>query len=70
MHGSNDPSQNVSIKAGSLDDTRGLQPTAQIWLQSAQPWVSVDRSQYICFDTEPDDRTLLSKPPAAVPDHG
>jgi len=70
MHGSDDPSQNVSIKAGSLDDTRGLQPTAQIWLQSAQPWVSVDRSQCACFDTEPDDSTLLGRPPAAEPGHG
>lgn len=58
MHGSEDPQQNVSIKAGSLDDTGKLQPDAHIWLQSAQPWVKVDRSKYVCFDTEPDDRSL------------
>ena len=59
MHGSDDARQDVSIKAGSLDDTRGLKPSAHIWLQSAQPWVSVDRSSYACFDTEPDDRAVL-----------
>ena len=43
MHGSDDPSEDVSIKAGSLDDTRGLQPNAHIWLRSAQSWVTIDR---------------------------
>ena len=70
MHGSDDATQNVSIKAGSLDDTRGLQPSAHIWLRSAQPWVKVDRSQYACFDTEPDDRALLGKPLTQEPSHG
>lgn len=55
MHGSDDPRERVSIKAGSLDDTRGLRPAAHIWLASAQPWVDVDRAQYLCFDGEPDD---------------
>jgi hypothetical protein len=70
MHGSDDATQNVSIKAGSLDDTRNLQPSAHIWLQSAQPWVKVDRSRYACFDTEPDDRALLGKPLTQEPSHG
>jgi hypothetical protein len=55
MHGSDDPGDRVSIKAGSLDDTRGLRPVAHIWLQSAQPWVTIDREKYLCFDAEPDD---------------
>ena len=55
MHGSDDPEESVSIKAGSLDDTSGLRPGAHIWLRSAQPWVSVDRKAYACFDTEPGD---------------
>ena len=58
MHGSDDATQNLSIKAGSLDDTRGLQPLAHIWLRSAQPWVEVDRDRYLCFDAEPDRREL------------
>ena len=55
MHGSDSSFGRVSIKAGSLDDTSKLQPAAHIWLQSAQPWVNIDREKYLCFDTEPDD---------------
>ena len=29
----------VFLKAGTLDDTRDLAPTTEIWCQSAQPWV-------------------------------
>lgn len=60
MHGSDDPAQQVSIKAGSLDDTRDLRPSAHIWLRSAQPWVVVEREKYQCFETEPDARQLLT----------
>jgi hypothetical protein len=70
MHGSDDTRQNVSIKAGSLDDTRELHPSAHIWLQSAQSWVSVDRSKYACFDAEPDDRAQLGKPVTREPGDG
>jgi len=55
MHGSDSGNGRISIKAGSLDDTSGLRPVAHIWLQSAQPWVRIDREQYLCFDSEPDD---------------
>ncbi|MCP4472946.1 MAG: GFA family protein [Gammaproteobacteria bacterium] len=55
MHGSDDPDETVSIKAGSLDDTSGLRPRAHIWLKSAQPWVAIAYGQYACFDAEPDD---------------
>ena len=29
----------VFLKAGTLDDTKGLNPTKEIWCQSAQSWV-------------------------------
>jgi hypothetical protein len=29
----------INVKPGTLDDTSGLQPTRQIWVQSAQKWV-------------------------------
>ncbi len=51
----------LSIKAGSLDDTRWLRPVAQIWLQSAQPWIDVDPRRYRCFATEPDDEAELAE---------
>jgi len=50
----------LSIKAGSLDDTSGLRPVAQIWLQSAQPWIEADSRQYRCFAGEPDDEAELA----------
>jgi hypothetical protein len=59
MHGSDNPDENVSIKAGALDDTSGLQPDAHIWLRSAQPWVSIDRERYACFEAEPDYAKLV-----------
>ena len=61
MHGSDDPDEAVSIKAGSLDDTSGLQPVAHIWLHSAQPWVQIDRNQYHCFNQEPDNEDELRR---------
>ena len=31
----------ISIRAGTLDDTSGLQPQAHIWTKSKQPWVVI-----------------------------
>ena len=61
MHGSDDADEIVSIKAGSLDDTSGLQPVAHIWLRSAQSWVQIDRVRYRCFDEEPDNEDELHR---------
>ena len=70
MHGSDVPGQSVSIKAGSLDDTRDLQPSAHIWLQSAQPWLLIDREKLLCFETEPEDKAVLAKQQSQEPDNG
>jgi len=32
------------IKAGTLDDTSGLKPGAQLWCDSAQDWVQLDHA--------------------------
>ncbi|CAB4951259.1 unannotated protein [freshwater metagenome] len=32
----------VAIKAGTLSDTSGVQPTAEIWARSKQPWVETN----------------------------
>jgi hypothetical protein len=61
IHGSDDPLETVSIKAGSLDDTSGLRPVANIWLKSAQPWVSVDSEHSLCFEEEPEDEAELHR---------
>jgi hypothetical protein len=70
MHGSNIPGQSVSIKAGTLDDTRHLQPTAHIWLQSAQPWLAIDHERYLCFESEPEDKTVLARQQPHESDNG
>jgi hypothetical protein len=61
MHGSDDPLETFSIKAGSLDDSTGLRPVAHIWLKSAQPWISIDSEHSLCFDEEPDDEAELHR---------
>ncbi|HET6518689.1 MAG TPA: GFA family protein [Geminicoccaceae bacterium] len=33
------------IKAGTLDDTSWLNPTMEIWCDTAQPWVKIDPSR-------------------------
>tara|TARA_R110001606_G_scaffold216728_1_gene364631 strand:+ start:22821 stop:23099 length:279 start_codon:yes stop_codon:yes gene_type:complete len=32
----------IAIKAGTLDDTSWLTPAAQIWCDSAQPWLDLN----------------------------
>lgn len=54
LHGSEDPSESVSIKAGSLDEIGTLEPDAHIWVRSALPWVQIDRDRYACFEQQPD----------------
>lgn len=61
MHASDDPQKSVSIKAGSLDDTSWLKPVAHIWLQSAQPWLALERDQLHCFEREPDNEAQLQQ---------
>ncbi len=33
------------IKAGTLDDTSWLQPTMEIWCETAQPWLAADATR-------------------------
>jgi hypothetical protein len=61
MHGSDDPLETFSIKAGSLDDSTGLRPVAHIWLKRAQTWISIDSEHSLCFDEEPDDEAELHR---------
>lgn len=60
-HGSDRAGDNISIKAGTLDETGWLRPVAQIWLQSAQPWTALAREDFRCYDTEPDDEAELAR---------
>lgn len=59
-HASEGDDKPLSLKAGSLDDTRWLRPIAHIWLKSAQPWLAVDQEAALCFTREPDDEAALA----------
>ncbi|MGH7059437.1 MAG: GFA family protein [Stellaceae bacterium] len=41
------------VRAGTLDDTSWLRPTAHFWVRSKQPWVSLPEGAEI-FETQPD----------------
>ncbi len=59
-HTSDKPGDQLSLKAGSLDDTTGLRPIAQLWTKSAQTWTPLDLEQVQNFETEPgSDRQLI-----------
>lgn len=49
----------LSVKAGSLDDTSDLVPTAHIWTTRAQPWTRALIDSGLCFRTEPEDEGVL-----------
>lgn len=49
----------LSVKAGSLDDTSDLAPTAHLWVRRAQPWMTALIESACPFDTEPDDEEVL-----------
>lgn len=51
--GSRSPDR-ITLKAGSLDDTSALQPSAHIWVSRRQPWVPLDPT-LPAHPTQPDD---------------
>ncbi len=60
-HGSDRADEDISIKAGSLDETAALRPVAQIWLKSAQAWTGLERAAFRCYDADPDDNEALAR---------
>jgi hypothetical protein len=48
------PGTFVGMRAGTLDDTSWLRPTAHFWTRSAQPWVRLSDGA-TCFETQPED---------------
>jgi len=53
--------QRISIKTGSLDNGRWLNPVVHIWLASGQPWLGFEPDKYHCFDREPDNEEALAQ---------
>jgi hypothetical protein len=48
------PGTFVAVRAGTLDDTSRLRPTAHFWTRSAQPWVALPDGG-TRFETQPAD---------------
>ena len=48
------PGAFVAVRAGTLDDTSWLRPTAHFWTRSAQPWVALPEGG-TRFETQPTD---------------
>jgi hypothetical protein len=48
------PGSLVAVRAGTLDDTAWLRPTAHFWTRSAQPWVILPEGD-TRFATQPED---------------
>ena len=48
------PGTFVAVRAGTLDDTSWLRPTAHFWTRSAQPWVTLPEGD-TRFETQPAD---------------
>lgn len=49
----------VSLRCGTLDDTRWIRPVAAIWMKSAQPWVCLP-DDVMRFDETPDFGPLIA----------
>ena len=55
IYGTRDSRPNtVNIRAGTLDDTTWMQPSAHLFMRSAQPWERIDDADG-CYDTLPAD---------------
>lgn len=59
-HALSDVSQLISVKAGTLQGLDELTPVANIWVASSLPWVAQMFNGLPCFDTQPDDETLIA----------
>ncbi len=47
-----------NVKAGTLDDTSWLRPTAHLWTRSKQPWIALPEGDRR-FETQPEDMTAF-----------
>jgi hypothetical protein len=49
------PNVFYNVRAGTLDDTSWLCPTAHFWTRNKQPWITLPDEQNQIFETQPDD---------------
>jgi len=58
-HHASNAADHLSLKPGTLDDTRWLVPTHHVFTRSAQPWVVLPEDAQV-FSTVPSDRAWLN----------
>ncbi len=54
-HASDDATDSISVKAGSLDSILQLDPVAHIWTKRAHHWLDLERPGTIIYQGQPDD---------------
>jgi hypothetical protein len=59
-HGSSQKPDYWHLKAGTLDDTSWLEPVAQAWTSSAQPWLRL-ANEMASFSGQPENLSDLVK---------
>jgi hypothetical protein len=53
--GSANPNIYRAVRAGTLEDTSWLEPSAHFWTRSKQPWIMLPGERDQVFETQPDD---------------
>jgi len=54
-HASDDPTDSISVKAGSLDNILQLAPVAHIWTKRAHRWLDLEKPETIICQGQPED---------------
>ena len=54
FHNSSRGGDFTNLRAGSLDDTKGLRPVGHLWTESKQDWVPLPTGD-LCYARQPDD---------------
>ncbi len=54
-HASDDSTDSISVKAGSLDNILQLAPVAHIWTKRAHHWLDLEKPGTIICQSQPDD---------------
>jgi len=54
-HASDDPTDSISVKAGSLNNILQLAPVAHIWTKRAHRWLDLEKTGTIIYQGQPQD---------------
>jgi hypothetical protein len=54
-HASGDPTEAISLKAGSLDNIVNFEPVAHIWAKRAPRWLGLEHGGVLIYPGQPDD---------------